>query len=32
MDQGGIAEAVCYPRIQKAIQGYKKNGDGVVTT
>ena len=25
---GGIAEAVCYPRIQKAIQGYKKNGDG----
>ena len=26
--QGGIAEAVCYPRIQKAIQGYKKNGDG----
>ena len=25
---GGIAEAVCYPRIQKVIEGYKKNGDG----
>ena len=26
--QGGIAEAVCYPRIKKVIKGYKKNGDG----
>ena len=25
---GGIAETVCYPRIQKVIEGYKKNGDG----
>ena len=25
---GGIAESVCYPRIQKVIEGYKKNGDG----
>ena len=25
---GHIAEKVCYPRIKKVIEGYKKNGDG----
>lgn len=27
-NEGNIATAVCYPRVQKIINGYKKNGDG----
>lgn len=27
---GGIAEAVCYPRVQKVMQGYKEYGDGKI--
>ena len=28
MEDGGIAESVCQPRIKKVMEGYKKNGDG----